>query len=1058
MTEINTNLPTNPIRRGRDARPQETNARANSIQGLASGLNTKQTIDTIIRVEQRRLRPVEARKTETQVELDAFTLVKDSLDILQENSRVLAERDIWEGKIVESSDESIVTALATAGAKPGKHTLVVDRLALNHQIASQGFENPEVAVGTGNFKISVGEETSFSVVIDQSNNTLNGLKTAINNASTDVSATIIKTGRKENPYQLVLTSQKTGSQGRIELEVGLTGGEAPSFTNSVDDPSDWKGVGPEAEERVVITGAGASTTIVRVVGDNTAEDDHTFTFTAIQTGQVGGENALQMRWLDETGRSGTLELDSFNYAPGEPIEFADGLSLILSQGEIIVGDTFSVQTRAEKSSLFWWIPPDERAAAFAQPTAWTRQATFGAPIIEGPFTGDEEQQFTLTVVGGGQIGSSSDLAIRWEVEDGQNGILRVGRGYQPGTKLALADGITMSLQPGVLAEGSFSTFTAIPSDTSAKWWLDEEERIIPSEIADVTAFEELAREDEEPEDIFAAGVEFPEELGPRKTAVDKEVTGTFEGDEAKVYTFTASQSGSVGTTKGMIINWVDDKGNSGSVDVGETYQTGTALPFDSGLSIAFGPGRIFGEDSFTVRTRTSTIQPAQDASIRFGATELGGGLEITNSTNELEGVIEGVKLNLVSVSEKPVTITISGDTEKAVESILGFANQFNQIVLLMNELTKFDEENNEAGVLLGDRDLTVIRDELSRLLMDPVAGLPKTLNMLFPLGLQLNREGILVINEETLRNKIADDFAGVADIFRNKGESDNAGISFLNMTDDTLESPDGLDVNIESTATQATYLTQALLEPITLDRTNNKFVITVDGTQSGEIEIPVGSFTLAEFAREVQNGIINDETVGGRRVRVVEENGALRITTGRYGSRGGIAFAGPAGGQVPPPGLLGGNTEPGQDVTGAINGEEAEGTGRLLKGSDDSETVAGLRLMITLGDNLLLPGAPEGKIKITKGVGSRLAVHLKNLLDPNSGNMQRITNSLRSQIQNIDDQLLRMNERIESKRTRLQARFARLEGQMSQLKSQQAFLGGQLANLPGGGSSGLPGL
>ncbi len=94
MTEINTNLPTTPIRRESNARPQVTNASANSIQGLASGLNTKQTIDTIIEVEKRRLQPVELRKAETKVELEAFNLGKEKMETLAENNRVLAEREI----------------------------------------------------------------------------------------------------------------------------------------------------------------------------------------------------------------------------------------------------------------------------------------------------------------------------------------------------------------------------------------------------------------------------------------------------------------------------------------------------------------------------------------------------------------------------------------------------------------------------------------------------------------------------------------------------------------------------------------------------------------------------------------------------------------------------------------------------------------------------------------------------------------------------------------------------------------------------------------------------
>ncbi|MCZ6645003.1 MAG: flagellar filament capping protein FliD [SAR324 cluster bacterium] len=1059
MTEINTTPQNSRPRRTSSADNRLTNARANSLQGLASGLDTQKIMDSIIKVEQRRLRPIETRRAETQVELDSFNLVKTNLESFQETSRTLAERAIWEGKLVESSDETVVKATATTGAKPGKNTIIVDRLALNHQIASQNYENPEVEVGTGTFKITVGEETTVNVVIDQTNNSLNGLKEAINNASKDVAATVINTGDKELPYQFVLTSQKTGSDGRITLEIDMKGGETPNFENAVDDPSDWTGVAPEdraAAVAAVATGTGASTAIVRVLGDNTAIDDHEFTFTAIHTGIVGGENVLQLRWKDETGRSGVLDLDSFNYASGEPIEFADGLSLLISQGEIIVADEFGVRTRAEQSALVWWLSAEDRAGAFTQPTPWKRQGEFGEPIIEGAFTGEENQTYTLSVVGSGQIGAATDLSIRWESESGESGQVRVGRGYKPGAQVALTDGLTMALNQGVLSAGSVATFRVTAPFSTGKWWLPDSDRSVPSEILDITKF--VPPDEEELEELgFVTEPDFPEELGPRKSTSEKTVTGTFTGDESKVYTFTATRDGSVGTTRDLTVRWEDNKGNSGSVAISEGYEIGTPLPFDSGLSISFGAGRVFGEDAFTLRTRTSTIQPAQDALIRLGATGFGGGLEITNSTNELNDVIEGVRLTLVSTGEKPVTITVSGDTEKAIETIKTFSDQYNDLALLINELIKFDTDTNEAGPLLGNSDLSQIRSDLGQQIVDPVQGLPRTLNMLFALGLQLDQKGLLKFNEEELRSEIAEDFGAVANVFRAKGESDNPGIVFINMTDDTLISPDGFDVDIAQLATVGSYETTQLVGPFTIDELNNSFLITVDGTASEEINLQPGNYNLQDYARELQNQITNDEIIGGRRVRVLVEGDRLVIRSGRHGSRSSIAFSGQGGLPVATPGLSGGTAQDGLDVRGTINGEEAEGLGQLLRGTAESKTIKGLRLLVELPESQLVPGAAEARVTITKGVASRLAQHIKRVLDPQVGTMQRITGGLASSLEDVDEQLQLMNDRIERKRERLQQRFAKLEGQMSKLKSQQNFLAGQVANLPKGGG-GLPGL
>ncbi|MBI4082970.1 MAG: flagellar filament capping protein FliD [Candidatus Lambdaproteobacteria bacterium] len=1035
--------------------PARTVSDINRISGLASGLNTQSTIEQLVAVERKRIEPVQGRKNATRIELEAYKAVQKGLEGIRGVSDGLAGNTIWEGKIVESNNEKVVTATATAGAKPGKHTLVVDKLALNHQVASQGFAAQENNVGVGRMRITVGEGSPVTVVVDETNDTLIGLRDAINAATDQVEATVIKTGAKTKPYQLVLTSKKTGSEGRLKLEVGLNGAEAPSFENSIEPAAEWKGVGKPLEAaRKPVTGTGASTAIVRALGEYAGAKDSTYTFTAVQTGVVGGENQLQLRWKNSAGKSGTLELDSFNYAPGEPIPVHEGINLLVSQGEIIVGDQFTVNARAQKSDLFWWLAPEQRSAAIALPSAWTRQAKFGAPVIDGPYTGEDERAFTLTVEGSGQIGSSADLAVRWEADDGETGTLRVGRGYEPGSKMALVDGITLALKPGVMRAGQTATFRVNPEVDTGKWWLKDEERRIPAEVLDVTNFstpEEAVKE-------VAAQPEFPEELGPRISSTKVQVSGKYVGEEARVYTFTAQRDGAVGTTKDMKVRWEDDKGGSGEFSIGDDYPIGTNIPIDQGLLVGFGPGRVFKDDSFTVRTRTATIQPAQDARIRLGATELGGGLEITSAKNELDNVIDGVKLNLLATSDKPVTITIKGDTQKAVESVLSFGQQFNTFSMLVSELTKYDPQKNEAGPLLGNRDVGDIRERLTELMVDPVGGLPASKNMVFSLGMKLTDKGVLNVDEGTLRSKVDDDFGAVADLFRSRGESKSSAVAVVGLTEATQPSAAGLAVNITQVATQGYYASPALAGPILIGENNRRFAVTVDGKRSGELMLEPGVYGLPEYARVVQDRISNDEAVGRRGIRVVAEEGRIKVYSGRYGSQGSVAFGTVGDAVEAGVGLLDGASVPGKDVAGTIEGEPGVGSGQLLKGADDSRKIAGLRLLVTLKESQLNPDGPETTIRITKGVASRISSYMKELLDPQKGTLKRITDNLTAQVKDVDLQIKRLEEQIDRKRGRLQDKFARLEGQMQQLKQQQTQLQGQLAGLPRGGGAGLPGL
>lgn len=1036
---------------GQNGRPpgrELTTRDINRIPGLGSGINTDQTIEALIAVERKRLVPVQSQKSERQIELESFTLVKGELEKIQESAKTLAARAIWEGKIVESSDENVVKATATSGAKPGKYTMIVDKLALNHQIASQAYESQDVQVGTGRFKITVGEGAPINITVDQTNNTLSGLKDAINTAGgQEVQAAIIKTGNREKPYQLVLTSQKTGAVGRIKPEVELKGGAPPVFVNSVEDPSPWAGVGEAGKAGAQPTGKGASTAIAHIIGDYKGNEDRNFTLTVVQDGEIGGDKPVQIRWKDNTGHSGLLQLDKLNYAPGTPVELADGLSVEFSRGQVVVGDSFGFDTRTQRSDLSWWLTAEDRKASYTQPTNWKRQAAFGAPAIDGPYTGKGEQNFSLTVQGSGQVGSSNNLKVLWKGSEGETGVLNIGDGYTVGEKLGLTDGITLTLNPGVLSDGQQATFRVKPEDKSGKWWLSDKDRIVPAEINDVSNWSVK-------EEKGAEGGRMPElpgEAGPHTSTTKVAVAGTYTGDESKVYTFTAKSDGTVGTTRDLKIHWADDKGGAGDLKVGDDYQVGTPLPFDAGLTVAFGMGRVFKDDTFTVRTRTATIQPPQDAVIRFGATDLGGGLEITSSTNEMENVIEGVRLNLASTDKKPVTITIKGDTEKAANAIITFMNQVNEFEALVVELTKYDKENNYIGPLQGNREVTDMRNRLTQLVVDPIAGLPKTANMVFGLGIKLTDKGVFQVDEDVLRQKVEKDFAAVSDLFRDKGESSNNNVAFAGMTDQTRVSPDGYPVDIRKVATQASYLTPELHEPILINNTNNRVVLDVDGKRSEEIVLEPKSYTLADYARTLQNKVTNDKQVGERGVRVIQDGNRIRVLSSRYGKSSNIAFLA-AGDRVQAGvGLIDGQTTPGEDVVGTIDGAEADGNGQLLKAKEGAAKAGGLRLLVKLNEHQLKPNAPEAVIKISRGVGSRVAQFLNGQMDPFKGDVKRVTDSLRSQITNLDAQLGRMDERIEAKRQGLQEKFTRLETQMSKLKNQQNYMSGQLAQLGGGG-------
>ncbi len=150
----------------------------------------------------------------------------------------------------------MVSATASSIAKPGNYSLTVSQLAQAQNLVAAGQASATTAIGSGTSTtltfdfgtISGGTLTngtytgaSFasngsatkSVTIDSSNNTLSGIRDAINAANIGVTASIINDGSAA-PYRLVLTSNATGVANSMKISVA---GDATLSGLLAEDPA-----------------------------------------------------------------------------------------------------------------------------------------------------------------------------------------------------------------------------------------------------------------------------------------------------------------------------------------------------------------------------------------------------------------------------------------------------------------------------------------------------------------------------------------------------------------------------------------------------------------------------------------------------------------------------------------------------------------------------------------------------------------------------------------------------------------------------------------------------
>lgn len=182
-----------------------------NFQGISTGLNTSSLIDAIMQQEGQPLQRMQVKQALNTKRSTLLSSLSVSLLSLSTSMNTL-NTSAFQTQLVTSSDANNTYATASAtGATPGSYAIQVGQIATK---ASQtfGFGSLTSAVGTGQYAIKDVDGTTKTFTIGSTNNTLGGLRDAINASGAGVNATIVDTGKTNDPnrYQLVLNAKNTG--------------------------------------------------------------------------------------------------------------------------------------------------------------------------------------------------------------------------------------------------------------------------------------------------------------------------------------------------------------------------------------------------------------------------------------------------------------------------------------------------------------------------------------------------------------------------------------------------------------------------------------------------------------------------------------------------------------------------------------------------------------------------------------------------------------------------------------------------------------------------------
>jgi len=142
------------------------------------------------------------------------------------------------------------------------------------------------------------------------------------------------------------------------------------------------------------------------------------------------------------------------------------------------------------------------------------------------------------------------------------------------------------------------------------------------------------------------------------------------------------------------------------------------------------------------------------------------GVPISSASNTVSNTVAGLTFNLVGADPNTqVQVAVSPDTTKVTQAITDFVTAYNTIIQDLSSQFTFNTSTNTAGPLSGDAGARLVQSELLSAVTYAATGTNNSFNTLASLGISMNNDGTLTVDNAALSSAVNSDFAGVQKFF-----------------------------------------------------------------------------------------------------------------------------------------------------------------------------------------------------------------------------------------------------------------------------------------------------
>lgn len=202
----------------------------------STSLDVNAIVSQLMTLESRPLTVLAQQEAKLQSQISSWGSLKGALSSLQTAVRGLGEADGFRTIRASVADTGVAVASASADAAAGSYSLEVTALAQQHKLRSEAFAAPTDSVGTGTLTFRYGtyasgpntfalngDKAAQTVTIAAGQDSLAGIRDAVNAAGIGVSASLVNDG---GGHRLVFTSKDTGAASSLKVTVSDGDGNA----------------------------------------------------------------------------------------------------------------------------------------------------------------------------------------------------------------------------------------------------------------------------------------------------------------------------------------------------------------------------------------------------------------------------------------------------------------------------------------------------------------------------------------------------------------------------------------------------------------------------------------------------------------------------------------------------------------------------------------------------------------------------------------------------------------------------------------------------------------